>query len=72
MDALITIGSKTEGNPATVYTIRQLTKMAKAAVGKAGKPFAMTINFDERTGTSRLIVSYSTGPNAQTFTSVGI
>lgn len=72
MQTLITIGSKTAGNPPTSYTLAQLNRMAKAAVGKQGTLFAVTINFDEHTGTSRLIASYATGPNAQTFTTVAI
>ena len=71
MDTLITIGAKTEGNPPSVYTMAQLRRMAKAAcMGR--KPFAITINFDERTGTSRLLASYETAPNQQTFASVAL
>ena len=72
MKTLITIGSKTQGNPPSVYTVNQLSRMARALVGKQGKVFAITVNFDERTGNSRLIAAYETAPNQQTFASCAI
>lgn len=74
METIITIGSKTEGNPVSSYTLRDLQRMAKAAVGKQGKVFAVAVNFDERTGNARLIASYYTdhAQTQQTYTTVAI
>ncbi len=72
METIITINGKSGSTAQSTYTMRQLNRMAKALVGKQGKVFAIAINFDERTGNSRLLASYETAPNCQTFASMAI
>jgi hypothetical protein len=72
MQTLITINGKTGAQNQSVYSQADLRKMARALVGKRGKPFAMTVQFDEMTGRARLIVSFETEPNKQTFESIAI
>jgi uncharacterized RmlC-like cupin family protein len=72
METLITVNGKSGASAQSQYSVRQLGRMAKALVGKQGKVFAVTINFDERTGSSRLIASYETEPGKQTFSSMAI
>jgi hypothetical protein len=72
MNLLVTINGKSGSVNQSVYSVRDINKMAKALVGKKGKILAVTVNFDEMTGNTRLIASYETEPNKQTFTSMAI
>ena len=72
MKQLITITGASGSTNQSVYTPAQLSKMARQLVGPRGKPFAYTVNFDERTGRTRLLVSYETAPNEQTFATMAI
>lgn len=72
MQTLITIGSKVLGNPPTSYTMAELRRIAKAAVGKQGKLVGLVVNFDEAHGNTRLFASYESAPNQQTYTTVAL
>ena len=69
---LITINGKSGSDNQSSYTVRQLSNMAKALAGRKNKVIGYTVNFDERTGYTRLIVSYETAPNQQTFATAAI
>ncbi len=71
MDMIVSINGKSGSTAQSVYTLRDLRKMARALVMRR-KVIGLTLSFDERTGTTRLIVSYETAPNEQTFATMAI
>jgi hypothetical protein len=72
MKTLFTINGKSGAAAQSQYTQMDFNRMARALVGKQGKIVGIVINFDERTGNTRLIASYETAPNKQTFASMAI
>jgi hypothetical protein len=72
MEMLITITGKSGAENQSCYTARDLRRMAKAAVGTQGKLLGFVVNVNELNGRTRLIASYETAPNQQTFTTVAI